>query len=144
MSHIVTVPTTLVDQLRNALHDVLSEAASEVSSGADHADRSSHPEWYEKPIQRFKQTEALLDVVGWGTDQAAVQIDLRTHHRALMDALKMALLLADTQMAELETVEAARAARHEPTNREATIKRNLELNEWASAVSDEAAGMEHQ
>jgi hypothetical protein len=82
----------------------------------------------------------LLDLLGWGTPEepAAAHIDLRNHREALIDALDRALTLADEDIEQIETVDAARAARHQPSTREATIKRVLELNEFASAVKEGA------
>lgn len=146
MTTIVTVPANLVGDLRNGLHNVLSETATEVSGVADRAGREMHPEWYEKPIERFKDTCALLDLTGWSAPRqlTAVQIDLREHRRALIDALEMALLLTDVDLEQIEAVDAARAARHEPPAREATITRVLALREFATTVSEMTASIDAQ
>jgi hypothetical protein len=138
VSPIVTVPANLSSQLRNSLHNVLSESAKEIAAVADGAGREEHPERYRQPITRFKRTCALLDLVGWTTPNqpAAVQINLHEHGPALADALEMALLLADTDIEQLDRTADARAARRAPSNREATIARALALHEFTAAVQD--------
>jgi hypothetical protein len=143
LSSIVTVPANLTSDVRNGLHNVLSEAATEVAAVADHRDRDTHPEWYARPVARFKRTCALLDLVGWSNPvpAAAAPIDVGAHHQALCDALDMALNLADGEIEQLETVDAARAARHESSIREITIKRVLALHEFASAVREAVSAL---
>jgi hypothetical protein len=48
----------------------------------------------------------------------------------------MALLLTDTDIEQLDPTADARAARHEPSNRETTIARALALHEFTAAVQD--------
>ncbi len=125
MHSLVTIPAILTPQLRNGIHHVLGDAAKEVSTVVEHADRLSHPERYTKPVARFKRTCELLDLIGWGipTEAAAIQVDLREHCAALTDALDMTVRLADLEVDEIEDRDAARALRHEapfarPSSRE--------------------------
>lgn len=138
MSTTVTVPADLASPLRNSLHNVLSESAKEIADVADQADREQHPERYHEPINRFTRTCALLDLAGWSNpDQpTALQINLHEHGPALSDALEMALLLADTDIEQLDSTADTRAARHAPPNRETTIARTLALHEFTAAVQD--------
>lgn len=144
MHTIVTIPANLTPQLRNGVHHALGDAAKEVSTVAEHTDRPSHPELYEQPVARFKQTCELLDFIGWGNpaEPAAIQVDLREHHAALTDALDMAVRLADIEVDEIEARDAARAQRHEPPLRETTIARALALHELNSTIIDIAASID--
>jgi hypothetical protein len=137
----VAVPDNVVEQLRDALHNVLSEAAQRVSEVADHANRDRQIECYEKPIERFRCTCKLLDVIGWDgrKHRAATQIDLQEHHGALLDGLEMARGLADDELGQIEAVDAGRAARREPPVRETTISRLLALHEFADVAEHAVA-----
>jgi hypothetical protein len=139
---IVTIPANLTPQFRNGVHHALGDAAKEVTTVAEHTGRPSHPEFYEQPVARFKQTCELLDLIGWGNpaEPAAIHIDLREHHAALTDALDMTVRLADIEVADIE-------ARQAPTRsrlRETTIARALELHELNSNIIDIAASMDTQ
>jgi DNA-binding NarL/FixJ family response regulator len=136
ISGVVTVPADLVGQLRNGLHNVLSVAASEVSSVADRANRERHPEWYDQPLERFTRTCALLDAMGWGDSEqpVAAQINFGEHRLALIDALDVAHLLADAELEEIDAVDAQRLARGEAPKRAATLEWFRRLHVFAAGV----------
>ncbi len=136
MRTFVTVPANLTSPVRSAAQNALSQAAQEVSEAVDSRGRRSG--WYEKPVESFKRICALLDVMGWDdpAQPAALQIERHEHRRALAATLEMALLLSDAEVEQIESDDAARAKKREPSKREDTIRRALAIHTFADAVSE--------
>ncbi len=125
-------------QLRRGLHNTLGQAALDVSQVATRADRERNPAQYTPPLGRLKRTCRLLDVIGWGgpPHATATQIDLQDHSDALTDGLEMTLRTAEGEVEEIEEIDAARTAKHQPPVRETIIRRSLELHQYADTVKD--------
>jgi hypothetical protein len=77
-------------------------------------------------------------VIGWGAPprETAAQIDLQEHRDALTDGLGMALRAAEREVEEIEDIDAARAAKRQPSLRETIIRRSLELHQYAETIRD--------
>lgn len=136
----ITVPAQLVGPLRSGLHSEVGTAAETIAQVVDEADREQHPEWYREPLEQLDRARALLDLIGWSTtDQAKeVLVDLREHHGALSEALRVAMIVGDADLEEAEAVDAERATRSDTPEREATTRRVLALREFVAFVEARA------
>jgi hypothetical protein len=131
----------MVCDLREGLHAAIGAAAEAISQVVAQAGRERHPERYREPLDRFDQARALLDLVGWRETGAPteVRVDLREHRRALLDALGVEMIVAEDDQREAVTLDAERAARGEPPQREATARRVRALRELAASVEAQAS-----
>jgi hypothetical protein len=79
------------------------------------AGREQHPEWYREPLEHFDRVRALLDLIGWdATDTPAeVHIDLHEHQGAILDALRVEMIISDADLEEATAVDAERAKQGE-------------------------------
>ncbi|MGH2903261.1 MAG: hypothetical protein ACRDK7_06725 [Solirubrobacteraceae bacterium] len=139
MRAMLTVPGEAARELRKGLHTELGGAAQDIEEVTLKHDQVTHPDWYEEPLGRFDATRALLNEIGWSDIDAPaeeVQIDLDAHRHAVTRALETALLTAENDINELDTVEAERAKRGEPPARKATTRRVLALRAFATTVND--------
>jgi len=132
MSTMLTVPAEMVEHLRSGLHSGIGDAAETIAQVVGEPAREQHPEWYREPLSHFDRVRALLDTIGWAaTDPPAeVSVDLREHRHAVLDALGVAMIVADADLKAAETVSTA--------NGKATIRRVLALGEFAAAVEAQA------
>lgn len=94
----VTVPSMIVDWLREAAYAEIGLAAEALDMVAFDVDREAHQEWFRGPAENLKQIYALLDVIGWAKSvpPVAVRLDLGEGYCwALMRALHGAAEFAD-------------------------------------------------
>jgi hypothetical protein len=138
MSATLTVPSEMVRYLRDGLHNEIGNAAQAISQVVVEAGHDQHPEWYREPLEHFDQLRALLDLIGWDdtSTPAEVRVNLREHQRAILAALGVEMIVATDDLGEATRVDAERATRGEPPQREATAQRVLALREFTSAVKD--------
>jgi hypothetical protein len=131
----------MVGDLREGLHAAIGGAAEAISQVVAQVGRERHPERYREPLDRFDQARALLDLIGWRETGAPteVRVDLCEHRRALLDALGVEMIVAEDDKREAVTLDAQRAARGEPPQREATARRVLALRELAASVEAQAS-----
>lgn len=136
----LVVPPEMVRYLRDGLHNEIDNAAQAISQVVVDAGREQHPEWYREPLEHFDRVRALLDLIGWDeTDSSAeVRVDLREHRRAILDALRMEMIVGDADLEEATAVDVERARRGELPKREATTQRVLALREFVAAVEAQA------
>jgi hypothetical protein len=132
MSTMLVVPAEMAEHLRSGLHSGIGDAAETIAQVVGEPGREQHPEWYRDPLAHFDRVRALLDMIGWGaTDPAAeVSVDLCEHRQAVLDALGVAMIVADADLKEAESVSTA--------NGKATIRRVLALSEFVVAVEAKA------
>jgi hypothetical protein len=135
MTTMMTVPAEMVEHLRSGLHSGIGDAAETIAQVVGEPGREQHPEWYRESLAHFDRVRTLLDTIGWGaTDPAAeVSVDLREHRHAVLDALGVAMIVADADLKAAETVSTA--------NGKATIRRALALGEFAAAVEAQAGAL---
>jgi len=138
VGQLITVPAEMLGELRNGLHTNLGDAAHGISQITDTGGRERHPEWYAEHRERFERTCALLDLIGWSElkQTAAIQVDLRRHAQAMIEALDVRLLVAEDDLKEADTVDAERAKRGEPPKRQQTVERVEAVREFAATVKD--------
>jgi hypothetical protein len=100
----MTVPAQMVEHLRDGLHSGIGDAADDLAEVVSQSGREMHPEWYREPLARFDDVRGLLDLIGWReTDPPVeVQVDLARHHRALTDALAIALGTTEDDLTETQ------------------------------------------
>jgi hypothetical protein len=132
MSTMLTVPAEMVGHLRSGLHSGIGDAAETIAQVVCEPSREEHSEWYREPLSHFDRARALLDTIGWAaTDPPAeVSVDLREHRHAVLDALGVAMIVADADLKAVQTVRAA--------NGKDTIRRVLALGEYVAAVEAQA------
>jgi hypothetical protein len=132
MSTMLTVPAEMVGYLRSGLHSGIGDAAETIAQVVGEPGREQHPEWYREPLTHFDRVRALLNTIGWAaTDPPAeVSVDLHEHRHAILDALGVAMIVADADLKAAETVSTA--------NGKTTIRRVLALSEFAAAVEAQA------
>jgi hypothetical protein len=135
-SKLLVVPPAIVPYLRDGLHSEIGTAVEEISVVTWEADRAEHPEWYGEPIEHLDRVRRLLDLVGWSANSkpGEIQIDVREHSQLVLDALNTELSVVDEQLRESEQIDAGRAARGEPPQRETTAQRMIALREFVAAV----------
>ena len=132
MSTMLVVPAEMAEHLRSGLHSGIGDAAETIAQVVAEPGREQHPEWYREPLAHFDRVRALLDMIGWGATDPAVEVsvDLREHRHAVLDALGVAMVVSDADLKQAETVSTA--------NGKATIRRVLALGEFAAAVEAQA------
>ncbi len=98
----VTVPTNVVDLLREALYAEITLASEALDAAGSSAQREQHREWFRGPKQSLDETYALLDVLGWSRTgpPTAVEVDLHACCWTLMRALGQALDFADEDISK--------------------------------------------
>jgi hypothetical protein len=136
MSIMLTVPAEMAEHLRSGLHSGIGDAAETIAQVVVEAGREQHPERYREPLEHFDRVRALLDLIGWSALDPAVEVrvDLREHRQAVLDALRVAMLVSDADLEEAERVDAERAKRDEPSKRETTIRHVHALREFVASV----------
>jgi len=132
----LVVPPEMVHYLRDGLHNGIGNAAQAISQVVVEAGHEQHPEWYREPLEHFDQIRALLDLIGWDATgpPAEVRVDMREHQQAILDALRVEMMVGDADLEEATAVDAERARRGEPPKREATTQRVLALNKFVASV----------
>lgn len=141
MSEMLTVPATIVVQLRGGLIDELGFAASDVSAASARSDRHLHlyPQRLTAPIERFERHRALLEEIGWtaSNQPMPLNIDLTVHRPALLEALE-SLLTAERDLANLPP-HIARAGDQQPTAQRHT----RELEQFLATIHRQTERAEH-
>jgi hypothetical protein len=143
MSNMLVVPAGMLGELRCGLHNVLGQAAEDVSEVTVRQARERHPEWHDEPLQHLDRARALLDLIGWAESgpPAAVRVDLGKHRWALLGALEIALLAGSDEVQEAEKVDAERAQRGQAPKRDATLVRVLAVREFILTVEDQVRAL---
>lgn len=136
MSTSLCVPAAMVRYLRNGLYTLIGNAADVYLHFVSKARREQRPEWYREPLAQFDRARALLDLIGWDETGTAVDvhIDLHHHQQAVLSALHMEMAVAEADLQEAPTVDAERAGRGEPPQRDLTIQRVSALREFVASV----------
>jgi hypothetical protein len=132
MSTLLVVPAEMAEHLRSGLHSGIGDAAETIAQVVGEPGREQHPEWYREPLVHFDRVRALLDLIGWGATDPAVEVsvDLSEHRQAILDAFGVAMIVADADLKEGESVSTAKG--------KATIQRVLVLGEFVAAVGAQA------
>lgn len=88
----ITIPARIVRLLRESLHSQLGMAAEDVAQ-ANHEGGRERPELYAEPVERFDQTRALLDLMGWKDvkGEGPAIINFAVHRRTVLAALESQL-----------------------------------------------------
>lgn len=135
-SKLLAVPAAIVPYLRDGLHSEIGTAVEEISVVTWEEGRAEHPEWYGEPIEHLDRVRRLLDLVGWSANSkpGEIQIDVREHSQLILAALKTELSMVDGQLRESAQIDAERAARGEPPQRETTAQRMIALREFVAVV----------
>jgi hypothetical protein len=141
---LITVAPEMLCEIRSALHNVLGDAAQDISHITFQDDREDHPERYAEQRERLERTCALLDLIGWRAPKqpAVLRLDLRRHAPALLEALDVRLLLGEDELKEADAVDAERAKRKEPPKRAQTVERVRAVREFATTLKDLLADQE--
>jgi hypothetical protein len=96
----LSVPAELVEYVRHRLYTVLGGVARDMAQITEEGACAKHPELLTDSRRRYKETCALLEVVGW-TDldtPTDIKVDLSKHARALMRAIEVGLEVADDNL----------------------------------------------
>jgi DNA-binding NarL/FixJ family response regulator len=135
---IVIVPARLEALLRDALHIILGDSASEISDVTERAGRKGHPESYSEPLERFLRTCALLEASGWSDSQApgTIEINFDEHQQVLTEALGVMYSVAEAELEEVEKVDAERVARGKAPKCDATLEQFQELFAFAVRIDE--------
>jgi transcriptional regulator with XRE-family HTH domain len=143
MTSTLVIPAEMVMFLRDGLLGGIVDASTNVCDAGSHTEKLSKPGWYREPLAYFDRHRVLLDLIGWEhTDtQVDVQIDLREHREAVLEALWSALNYSDDDLREGLRVEAERAKAGEPPQDATLTERVLALREWAAAVEAQASAL---
>lgn len=140
VSKLLVVPPAIVPYLRDGLHSEIGTAAEEILAVTWETDRAEHPAWYGEPIEHLDRVRRLLDLIGWSANSkpGEVQIDVREHSQLVLDALNTELLVVDEQLRESAQIDAERATRGEPPQRETIAQRMIALREFVAAIEGRA------
>jgi hypothetical protein len=137
MSGVLEVPAGMLGELRFGLHRLLGQAVRDMAVIAERPDPELHEEWYRDPLRRFDRARALLDLIGWrGTGEPqAVDVDLRAHRWALLNALGSALILGTEELYGADTNPAGSVPSPQCDN---TLVRMVVLNDFLVGVEERA------
>ncbi len=76
MAPTLTVPATVIAEVREALLGVLNDAVEAMTETLAQAEHELHPEWFEDDRRRFEGVCRLLDAIGWDAGSAATEIEV--------------------------------------------------------------------
>lgn len=96
----ITVPSTLVADVRQGAHTTLGNAAEGILQATTRPDRETDPSCYAEPLRRFDGARELLNGLGSRTNGAAACVDER-NAPALVEALREAIALDRENAADL-------------------------------------------
>ena len=86
----ITVPSTLVADVRCAAHTTLANAAEDILKATARPDRERDPSCYAAPLVAFDRARELLNGLGWRSNDAPAHVDER-NAPALVEALREAI-----------------------------------------------------
>ncbi len=86
----ITVPSTLVAQVRSGTHTTLGLSAQGIAEASERPDRETNPSCFAEPLQRFDGARGLLNAIGWHPTAGAVHVDAG-YTPALIEALREAM-----------------------------------------------------
>ena len=106
----VLVPEHAVDLVRDGLRSQIAIAAQHVTNADERLGAREHPERYQEPLRCMDALRALLDQIGWSTPPTDLQVDLRMHGWALIEALQDQLSVHDDMLRDLDRDDERRRA----------------------------------
>jgi hypothetical protein len=133
---LVALPAEVVGAFCDGLVGALGDAAQALCEAISASPCARPDGWYREPLARLDRVRALLDELEWdeGDPLVELEVDLREHGQAAMEALAVALATGEDDLAEAEAVDADRARRGFPPKRGVTIERARTLREFAAIV----------
>jgi hypothetical protein len=141
---VLVVPAEMVPYLREGLHFKIGNAADAISEVVVQLDSQRGAGWHREPLEHFDRLRVLLDHIGWEDSDSPVEahVDLREHRHAVLEALRVQVLVSEDQLRESARVDAERTAAGEPPSHEATTQRVRALREWVAAIEAQATTLD--
>ncbi|HZL49233.1 MAG TPA: hypothetical protein VFC30_09500 [Solirubrobacteraceae bacterium] len=110
----VLVPAEMVDPVRDGLRSQIVVAAQQLATADEPWDAREHPERYQDPLRYMDAVRALLEEIGRSRATSDLsddlQIDLRVHAWALIEALRDQISVHEDMLRDISQEDERRAA----------------------------------
>jgi hypothetical protein len=137
MSTTLTIPAETVLDVREALFSLMGDATEQIDQTLIRPGREVHPEWYQSGRSQLERVFALLDLVGWATEDEPheVELDPREHGKTLTEAAERYLPFLADQEREADVNDQRRAELGERPRKDEIVRRAAAFREFAAMVA---------